>query len=495
MLKYSDNILGETVLKSKAPLIEAIENYGKAQVYPLHTPGHKGGRGAAESLQQLLGKTALTCDVSLMEELDDIHEPTTYIKEAQNLAAELYGAEETFFAPNGTTGAIHGMLLGALNPHDKVLVPRNAHRSVFGGLVLAGLVPVYVMPAYNKEWNLALQITAEQVEQALQQEPEIKGVLLTSPNYYGLAADVEKIAQVAHKYNAVLLVDEAHGPHLGFSPALPASALQQGADAVAQSTHKILGALTQCSMLHIKSKYIKQEQMAAAMSLVTTTSPNNLLLASLDAAREQMASSGRTMVEAAIHASNILREHLQNISGVRVLAQELIGLGGVVALDTTKVTINVTGLGLTGVEAGQALRQAGIAVELVDATNVLFLVTYADNHPQWQDVVHKICQTLEEARKQAPLSTTTELWLELPEKVLSPREAFFATKETIPWEAAAEQISGEQISFYPPGIPLLLPGEIITKKLQAYCQRMLALGLHLSGPKNHTLETIQVIRK
>lgn len=482
-------------MKSKAPLIEAIENYGQAHVYPLHTPGHKGGRGAAESLHQLLGDTALTCDVSLMEELDDLHEPTACIKAAQNLAAELYGADKTFFAPNGTTGAIHGMLLGALRPNDKVLVPRNAHRSVFGGLVLAGLVPTYITPKYNKEWNLALQITPKQVEEALEQDPDIKAVILTSPNYYGLAADVATIAQVAHSHNALLLVDEAHGSHLGFSQMLPASALQQGADAVAQSTHKILGALTQCSMLHVKSKVLRYEQMAAAMSLVTTTSPNNLLLASLDVARAQMASNGKELVEAAIHASNILRTHLKKITGVRLLAQELVGEGGVVALDTTKVTINVSGLGLTGVEAGQALRRAGIAVELVDVTNVLFLVTYADDNDQWLEVVDTICTTLNGARKQPPLAVTSELWLQLPQSVLAPRVAFFAQKETVPWQEAAGRISGEQISFYPPGIPLLVPGEIITDKLQKYCQRMLALGLHLSGPKNHTLETIQVIKE
>jgi len=479
---------------SKEPLVEALEKYRKAQVYPLHTPGHKGGRGAAASLCALLGKKALASDVSLMSELDDIHEPSTCLKEAQNLAAKLYGAKQSFFAVNGTTCALHAMLLGALQPGDKILLPRNAHSSVYGGLVLAGLKPVYLLPHYSEAWNLSLQVTPEQVAAALESDPDIKAVFITSPNYFGLAADLVKIAQLAHKHNIVLLVDEAHGPHLGFSQVLPPSALQCGADVVAQSTHKILGALTQCSMLHIQGQRVDAGRMAAAMSLVTTTSPNYLLLASLDASRAQIAAQGKTMIEAAAAAADLLRQKLRAVLGLMVLDGSMIGSGGVVALDKTKVTINVKNLGITGIEAGEMLRQAGIAVELVDETNVLFLVTYADATEEFTHIADKIATTLDKGRKLVPKKLTVPAFQDMPQVIFGPREAFFAPREKIPFEAADGRICAEKICFYPPGIPALVPGEKITKSIQEYCKAMLKLGMHLTGPQDSTLQTVQVIK-
>ena len=496
----------EFVLFSKKPLLDAMEKYRKAGVYPLHTPGHKGGRGADGDLSALLGARALAADVSLMSELDDIHHPTTYIKEAQKLAAELYGADQSFFAPNGTTGAIHAMVLGTLAPEDKILIPRNAHRSVVGAVILAGVRPVYLVPAYNAEWSLSLQVTAEQVETALEKDRDIKAVLITSPNYYGLAADVKTIAQVAHDHDALLLVDEAHGPHLGFCAQLPPSALQCGADAVAQSTHKILGALTQCSMLHIKGSRLKGDKVAAAMSLVTTTSPNYLLLGSLDGARSQMADQGKQLVENAIQAAKLLRETLLQVQGLKVLDSEICGQGGVAGLDVTKVTANVQGLGLTGIEAGDLLRKAGIAVELVDPANVLFLVTYADANKEFPAICAKIAETLDKNRKPAVLAVKAQTAPTMPvnEKLpplpavptakLTPREAFFGPAETMDFAQSEGHVSQESISFYPPGIPVLYPGEIITKEIIAYCRSMLALGLPISGPISQDMSTIEVIK-
>ncbi|MBQ6913000.1 MAG: aminotransferase class V-fold PLP-dependent enzyme, partial [Acidaminococcaceae bacterium] len=248
-MKICDFIREEVV---KQPLVEAMERYLQEQVYPLHTPGHKGGRGMADPLRSLLGSTALRLDVSLMSELDDLHAPSGCIKAAQEEAAKLYGSDACFYSVNGTTGAIHAMLMTALQPGDKVLVPRNAHRSVMGGLILADAVPVYVQPKNIKEFGMQGQVTPEQVKEAFAAHPDIKAVLLTSPNYFGMAAEVKQIAEIAHAHNAVLLVDEAHGPHLGFHDKFPPSAMQCGADMAAQSTHKILGALTQSSLLQVK---------------------------------------------------------------------------------------------------------------------------------------------------------------------------------------------------------------------------------------------------
>ena len=478
-----------------APLLKAMEKYRKAKIYPLHTPGHKGGRGAEAYLQKLLGQEALSLDVSLMSELDDIHNPQTCLKAAQQLAAQLYGADASFFAPNGTTGAIHAMLLGALQPGAKVLIPRNAHRSVVGALVLGGFVPVYVVPEFSARWTLSLQITAEAVEKTLAAEPSVKAVVLTSPNYYGLAADVAAIAQITHAHQAVLLVDEAHGAHLGFSEHLPPSALSCGADAVAQSTHKILGALTQCSMLHVKGERLDLSKMQAAMSLLTTTSPNYLLLASLDAARSQMAAAGKTLVEKALSAAEKLRNALASIPGVRLVDKSIIGQGGVAALDFTKVTAQVTGLGVTGPEAAAALRQAGVAVELVDRDKVLFLITYADANAEFDHIITIITKTLRQIAGTKALHQVNFALPSLPRQRLTPRQAFFARRQVIPFAQAAGQISAEQISFYPPGIPVLVPGEEITQEIIEYCQQMLALGIAVSGPYDGTLQNIEVLKE
>lgn len=475
------------------PLVAAMLQYKDADVYPLHTPGHKGGRGMERLLRQELG-ASVQMDVSLMSELDDLHEPSGCIQKAQQLAAAAYGSDACFWAVNGTTQAIHAMLLAALQPGEKVLLPRNAHRSVAGGLILGGLEAEYLQPEYNECFGIQMQVTAEAVEQALAQDGKIKAVLLTSPNYYGIAADVRTIADICHRYQAVLLVDEAHGPHLGFSDLLPPSALQQGADACAQSTHKLLGAMTQCSMLHVQSARLDVQRAADVMSLLTTTSPNYLLMASLDAARYQVQRYGRQMAEAAVRAAAKLRNICAAHAGLQVLASE--DCGGW-QLDRTKVTVNFHNWGYSGVEAGEILRQAGIAVELIDAENVLFLVTYADENEDYEAVLTAIDKVLSgmEQNQRPAVSRIPAPSIPAAKSQMTLRQVFYTAKKSVPLEQAAGKICGEQVSFYPPGIPVLLPGEIITKAVIDYCLQMKQLGLPVSGPADSSLRQIRVVEQ
>ena len=484
-------------MKINKPLCEAVFNYEKAKVYPLHTPGHKGGRGLEKSLLAALGKRAAAIDVSLMSELDDIHCPEGCLREAQELAAQVYGSDRCFFAVNGTTVAIHAMLMGALKPGEKVLVPRNAHRAVAGALVLGGLEAVFLPPEYDDFFGINTQITPEAVEQALAADSDIKAVLVTSPNYYGLAADLKAIAEIAHSRGAVLLVDEAHGAHLGFSEALPPSALQCGADACAQSTHKTLGALTQCSMLHVKGQRIDQKKIASAMSLLTTTSPNYLLMASLDAARAQLAAGGAEMAEAALVVAEKLRYSLHDIGGLEVLDASILERSEVAGFDGTKVTVNVAGLGITGIEAGDILRENGLAVELVDRNNVLFLLTYADDNEEIESIINKITDIFYMIKKQnkPPLALSNNCRMPVAQQILSARQAFYADTEAIAFSEAVGRICTEQISFYPPGIPVIIPGELVSKEILTYCQSMLALGLPVSGPQDGSLRKIQVVKQ
>ena len=477
--------------KISMPLIEAMLQYKSEDVYPLHTPGHKGGLGMQRLLRQELG-AGVQMDVSLMSELDDIHEPETYIKEAQELAAQTYGSDACFWAVNGTSQAIHAMLLTALNQGEKLLLPRNAHRSVAGGLVLGGIEAVYLQPEYQPEFGIQMQVTVQQIETALAQDSKIKAVLLTSPNYYGVAADVRAIADCCHAHNAVLLVDEAHGPHLGFSELLPPSALQCGADACAQSTHKILGAMTQCSMLHVQGARLDLQRAADVMSILTTTSPNYLLMASLDAARAQVQAYGGEMAAAAVQAAAKLRRLCASYSGLRVL--EEVDCGGL-QLDSTKVTVNFAAWGYTGVEVGELFREARVAVELVDAYNVLFLVTYADVTTDYDEALARIAAVLDkmQAKKRAPLQLAAAAQVPQTQAVLPLRDVFYRAKRAVPLAQAVGKICGEQVSFYPPGIPVLLPGELVTEEIIAYCRAQKELGLPVSGPADSSLQTIRII--
>ena len=473
------------------PLVEAMLNYKNEDVYPLHTPGHKGGRGMEELLRQEMG-ASVRMDVSLMSELDDIHEPESYIKEAQELAARTYGSDACFWCVNGTSQAIHAMLMTALNPGEKLLLPRNAHRSVAGGLILGGIEAVYLQPEYSEGFGLMLQVTPAAIEAALAADSSIKAVLLTSPNYYGVAADVQAIADICHTHGAVLLVDEAHGPHLGFSEALPPSALQGGADACAQSTHKILGAMTQCSMLQVQGARLDLQRAADVMSVLTTTSPNYLLMASLDAARAQVQAHGAEMAEAAVAAAGKLRALCRTHAGLKVLEEA--DCGGL-RLDSTKVTVNFAGWGYTGVEVGEALRRARVAVELVDAQNVLFLVTYADITSDYDAALARIDAVLSELEqhKREPQTAATVGAVPVTSSAMKLRDVFYASKQAVSLDAAVGCVCGEQVSFYPPGIPVLLPGEVITREIVEYCKAMKQLGLPVSGPADSSLDSIRVV--
>ena len=473
------------------PLVEAMLKYKHEDVYPLHTPGHKGGRGMERLLRQEIG-ASVAMDVSLMSELDDIHEPESYIKEAQDLAARTYGSDACFWCVNGTSQAIHAMLMTALNPGEKLLLPRNAHRSVAGGLILGGIEAVYLQPEYSEEFGLMLQVTPAAIEATLAADSSIKAVLLTSPNYYGVAADVQAIADICHAHGAVLLVDEAHGPHLGFSEALPPSALQGGADACAQSTHKILGAMTQCSMLQVQGARLDLQRAVDVMSILTTTSPNYLLMASLDAARAQVQAHGAEMAEAAVGAAGKLRAVCRAHAGLKVLEEA--DCGGL-RLDSTKVTVNFASWGYTGVEVGEALRRARVAVELVDAQNVLFLVTHADVTSDYDAALARIDAVLSELErhKREPLVAKTIGAVPVTSSAMKLRDVFYAPKRAVSLEAAVGCVCGEQVSFYPPGIPVLLPGEVITREIVDYCKAMKALGLPVSGPADSELKSIRVV--
>lgn len=473
------------------PILQAMQNYAQATVYPLHTPGHKGGRCVATAYQELLGAAALQIDVSLMQELDDLHAPEDCIAQAQALAAQTFGAEQSFFAVNGTSGVLQALLLGSFQPGAKLLVARNMHRSLLAALVLANYQVCFLQPEYQADFAISLQVTPQQVAEALAREQDIQGVLLTSPNYYGLTADIAEIAQIVHNYGAVLLVDEAHGAHLGFHENFPAPALSLGADAVAQSTHKTLSSLTQTSMLHLKSSRLDYRRIAAMVSMLTTTSPNYLLLASLDAARFLMQNQGRELMTRAWQVAQQFRQALQSIAGLEVFDVEKYPARSVFAQDPTKVLVRVTDLGYSGVEFAQILRTAGYAVELVDAHNVLFLLSYAEE----QAALDKLIEVIKKIPVKPAKKVSVLPKLELPQRAQGVGAAFYAPRERVLFSEAVGRIAAESIVFYPPGIACILPGEILSKYCLQYCQQMVQLGVAVTGCQSSSLEYLEVIKE
>ena len=467
-----------------------MRRYSNDNALAFHTPGHKQGLGAHELLKELITSEGLRREVSLMEELDDLHTPQTYIKSAQNLAAKLWCADEAFFMVNGTTSAVQAMIMSTLNPGDLVFVTRNAHRCVINGLILAGARPVYLMPEFDEEFNIALNLTVETVASAIEKYPQAKALIIVSPNYYGIASNLNEIAKLLHKHNMLLLVDEAHGAHLRFSDKLPASAIEAGADLAAQSTHKLLGSLTQTSMLLVKSKLVDVERVKRVASLLQTTSPNYLLLASLDIARLQMQESGAELIERAIKLSQMLRSEIKNFDDLKTL-DYIDGFD----LDLTKVTVNVSELGLTGMEAEKILRyEYKIQCELSDLQNLLFLITYADN----DYTVNKLNEALKKlsvnVSKKNMQKKYTELKLPETELILSPRESFYAQTNTIDLNHSVNKICAEEITFYPPGIPILCPGELITAEIVELIQYNKKLGIKIIGAEDKHLNTIKIIK-
>ena len=444
-----------------APIAEAMKKYSLDGALAFHTPGHKQGLGAHELLKNLVTAEGLRQEVSLMEELDDLHSPHGCIRDAEKLAAELFHADDVLFMVNGTTSAIQAMILATLKPNDLVFVPRNSHRAVTAGLILSGAIPIFLPVEFSAELKIPLNVTAKTIRHAIKKFPQCKALILTSPNYYGVAADVKKIAEILHENKMMLLVDEAHGAHLQFNENLPLSAMDSGADISAQSTHKLLGSMTQTSMLLVRKKFVDAEKVRRAASLLQTTSPNYLLLASLDIARLQMSEVGREKISNAIELSKFLRAEIKKFPALKTFDAVKN-----FELDLTKVTINVEGAGLTGIDAEKILRHKfKIQCELSDAANLLFIISYADNFTTVSKLVEKLRAWSLELKEKTTIDLFNYRSIDLIASAISPREIFFAQSQLVPIKKSVGKICAEEITFYPPGIPIVNLGEIITAEV------------------------------
>ena len=478
----------------ETPLLTALQNAAEEKHAAFYTPGHKKGGGINPNLAELLGKQVFRADLPELPGLDNLFAPTEAIAQAQDLAADCFGASQTWFLVNGSTCGIMAAILATCGEGDKIILPRNIHQSAIAGLILSGAIPIFINPEYDPNQDIVLSITPEALEKTLQAHPESKAVMVLHPSYQGICGDLSAIADLTHKYNIPLLVDEAHGAHFAFHPDLPPSALSVGADLTIQSTHKVLSAMTQASMMHLQGERINPQRISKALQLVESTSPSYILLASLDAARQQMALQGRELMDHAIALAQLARKRLAIIPGIEIL--EYANQPGFSYLDPTRLTINVSQLGITGYEADEILCEQGVICELPLLKHLTFIISLGNRAEDIEQLGKAIAQLSNShgTPTSSAHSMTTLSWLgNLPELQLSPRKAHFAATETIALGQAGDHISGELICPYPPGIPILMPGEIITQDAIAYLQEVLSCGGIITGCSNDSLETVQVI--
>ena len=482
--------------QNQTPLFDALMEYHNRNTIPFHVPGHKRGVGMDHKFRDFVGTNVLSIDVTVFQLVDSLHHPTGPIKEAMKLAADAYGSDMAFISIHGTSGALQAMVMSVVGDGDVILVPRNIHKSITAGIILSGAVPVFMQPEIDKNIGIAHGVTPETVENALREHPEAKAVLIINPTYYGVAADIKKIADIVHSHNIPLIVDEAHGPHLGFNDRLPLSALNAGADMCAQSTHKIIGSMTQSSFLHVKGDRIDINHVQQVMNLLQTTSPSYPIMASLDVARAQIATKGKELMDYAIDLITYAREEINKIPGLYSFGKEIIGQPGVYAIDPTKLVITCKGLGLTGYELDHMLADDyHIQLEMSDLYNALAVGSFGDTKESIDALLNALREISSRYYGSRPVKGECLDIPSIPERVLNPRQAFNAYKKSVPLKESVGLVSSEFLMAYPPGIPILCPGEIITKEIIDYVQALKSCNLYVQGTEDPEVENIKVVDK
>jgi arginine decarboxylase len=480
-----------------APYLEAITAYGFRGSTRFHIPGHKGGEGADPGMRTAFGDRALLLDIPQdIEGIDLGPSPTPY-ERAERLAADAYGARRAWFLTNGATQGNHALCLALGPAGTPVVLQRNSHASMVDGLILSGGIPSWVAPEYDPELGMAHGVTPQALEVALARNPAAHAAFIVSPTYYGLAADVEACAEVAHRAGAALIVDNAWGAHFGFHPALPASPLALGADAMLASTHKIVGSLTQSAMLMVAhTERIDLGAVARAVRLVRSTSPSSLLMASLDAARRQLAVHGEALLDRTIRASDQARAAIDAVPGCSVVGEALVGRPGIAGWDPLRLVIDVRGTGCTGYEVAAALRASfDIYVELATHATLVLVLGLGQTVDPLERLAHDFAETVRAISRPGETAAIARPPVALEHRTaIPPREAFLGVAEPVPVDAAVGRISAESIAGYPPGVPALLPGERVTTEVVSYLRELTAAGARLHGAADPTFRTVRVLK-
>ena len=479
------------LIQDRAPIMEALERFKMMRVVPFDVPGHKRGKGSRE-LTEFLGEKCMTVDVNSMKPLDNLCHPVSVIREAEELAADAFGAANAFFMVNGTTSAVQSMVLTACKKGDKIILPRNVHRSVINALILCGAVPVYINPQTDQRLGIALGMALEDVRRAIEENPDAVAVLVNNPTYYGVCSNLLEITRLAHAHGMRMLVDEAHGTHFYFGENMPLSAMAAGADMASVSMHKSGGSLTQSSFLltgpGVNAGYARQ-----VINLTQTTSGSYLLLSSLDISRKNLAMHGREIFRRVCNMARYAREEINAIGDYYAYGRELVNGDTVFDFDETKLSVNTFGLGLAGIEVYDILRdEYDIQVEFGDIGNILAYISVGDRVQE----LERLVSALSEIRRRYKKDKAGMLRHEYinPRVVRTPQEAFYAEKESLPLRQSAGRVCSEFVMCYPPGIPILAPGEEITEEILEYIAYAKAKGCFMTGPEDMDIERLNVMK-
>lgn len=477
----------------QAPLYEAMEAFRANRVVPFDVPGHKRGRGNPE-LVAFLGERAVSCDVNSQKPLDYLSHPVSVIKDAEELMADAFGAKHAFLMVGGTTQSVQTMVLTACKPGDAIILPRNVHKSVLNALVLCGAKPIYVNPGSRPDLGIALGMTVADVKATIAAHPEAVGILINNPTYYGICSDLRGLVDAAHEAGLLALVDEAHGTHLYFGSNLPLNAMAAGADMAAVSMHKSGGSLTQSSVLLMGGDSLEEGQVRRIINLMQTTSASYLLMTSLDITRRKLALQGEADFAKVVDLAEYARREINAIGGYYAYSRELINGSNVFDFDVTKLAIQTTPIGLAGVEVYNLLRdEYEIQMELGDTATIIAYISVGDRRRD----IERLVSALEDIKFCYGKSSYghSEFGYVEPQVVLSPQEAFYATTKTMPLEQAAGYVSAEFVMSYPPGIPVLAPGERITAEIIDYIHYGLEMNALMTGTKDPLMKHIEVVEE
>ena len=478
--------------QAKAPIYEALEEFRQERIVPFDVPVHKRGRGNPE-LVGLLGQQCVGIDVNSMKCLDNLCHPVSVIREAEEMAAEAFGAAYAFLMVGGTTSSVQSMVLSVCKKGDKIILPRNVHRSVINALVLNGAIPIYVNPDMDSRLGIALGMKVSQVERAILEHPDATAVLVNNPTYYGICSDLRSIVRMAHAHKMKVLVDEAHGTHFYFGDKMPLSAMEAGADMAAVSMHKSGGSLTQSSFLltgiSMNPGYVRQ-----IINLTQTTSASYLLLASLDISRRNLALRGKQQFAKVTALAEYARGEINRIEGYSAYTSELINGDSIFDFDKTKLTVNTLGIGLAGIEVYDLLRdEYDIQMELGDIANVLAYISIGDRERDMERLIGALVE-IKRKYRQNNTGMFTQEYIE-PRVAVSPQSAFYAEKESLPLMETKGRICSEFVMCYPPGIPILAPGEEITEEVLEYIVYAKEKGCSMTGPEDPGIGRLNVLRE
>ena len=476
--------------QERAPIYEALEEFKKMRVVPFDVPGHKRGRGNPE-LTRLLGEACVSMDVNSMKPLDNLCHPVSVIREAEELAAQAFGAAHAFLMVGGTTSAVQSMILSVAKRGDEIILPRNVHRSVMGAMVLCGAIPVYVNPECDDRLGIPLGMSVAAVKKAIEEHPRAKAILVNNPTYYGICSDIRSIVKLAHEKGMLCLADEAHGTHFYFGEGLPVSAMAAGADMAAVSMHKSGGSLTQSSLLltgpAVSAGYVRQ-----IINLTQTTSGSYLLLSSLDISRRNLALRGKEAFARVVELANYARKEINAIGGYYAYSRELINGDSIYDFDVTKLSVNTLDVGLAGIEVYDLLRdEYDIQIEFGDLGNILAYLSIGDRPRE----IERLVSALSEVRRRFGRDKSGLMKQEYidPEVAVSPQDAFYSEKESLPIRETAGRVCSEFVMCYPPGIPILAPGERITKEILDYIEYAKKKGCSMTGPEDSEILRLNVL--